>query len=117
MRSARSSARTKPASLKVGCSPSIGHPSTCRAPKRCCSHCVSFSRHLLILCCNKAATGTPVRGAPDDDGTSYARWWLDRFPSISGNERDTNTATSDLINILDTVDVPILVLRGDYTLA
>src|SRR5271165_418847 len=114
MRSARRSARMKPVSLKVGCSPSIGRPSTCRAPKRCCWHCVSFSQQLLILCCNRAATCTLLRGAPErNELRSMA---ATDFRGISGNDMAANAATPDLINILDTVDVPIVVLRGDFIL-
>jgi len=70
MRSGRPSARTKRASLKVGCSPTIGRHSTCRAPRRCCWPCVRFSRQLLIPCCNGAAGCTlppEPQEPPDDD--------------------------------------------------
>jgi phosphoserine phosphatase RsbU/P len=38
------------------------------------------------------------------------------FQHVNGDGLSTNTATSDLINILDTVDVPIVVLRRDFLL-
>ena len=38
------------------------------------------------------------------------------FQQVNGDGVATNTATSDLINILDTVDVPIVVLRRDFLL-
>src|SRR5215472_16384867 len=41
--------------------------------------------------------------------------WTD-FRGVSGDDTPANTATSDLINILDTVDVPIVVLRRDFVL-
>jgi PAS domain S-box-containing protein len=37
-----------------------------------------------------------------------------RFQAISGHDESTNAATTDLINILDTVDVPIVVVRQDF---
>jgi two-component system, chemotaxis family, CheB/CheR fusion protein len=38
------------------------------------------------------------------------------FQQVNGDGVATNTATSDLINILDTVDVPIVALRRDSLL-
>src|SRR5262245_39465261 len=38
------------------------------------------------------------------------------FQCVNGDDAATNTATTDLINILDTVDVPIVVLRRDCVL-
>jgi len=40
----------------------------------------------------------------------------DRFPGVDGDDAAVKTATIDLINILDTVDVPIVVLRRDLVL-
>jgi transcriptional regulator with PAS, ATPase and Fis domain len=38
------------------------------------------------------------------------------FQGVNGDDRAANSATADLINILDTVDVPIVVLRRDLML-
>jgi signal transduction histidine kinase len=38
------------------------------------------------------------------------------FQGVNGDDAAANTATADLINILDTVDVPIVVLRRDFML-
>src|SRR5262249_60569011 len=38
------------------------------------------------------------------------------FQGVNGDDAVANTATTDLINILDTVDVPIVVLRRDFML-
>jgi formate hydrogenlyase transcriptional activator len=38
------------------------------------------------------------------------------FHGVNGNDAAVNTATTDLFNILDTVDVPIVVLRRDCVL-
>ncbi len=39
------------------------------------------------------------------------------FRAVNGNEAAANTLTTDLINILDTVEVPILVLQRDFVIA
>jgi signal transduction histidine kinase len=39
------------------------------------------------------------------------------FRAVSGGDTAANTATTDLINILDTVEVPIVVLRRDLMIA
>src|SRR5262249_11134395 len=36
---------------------------------------------------------------------------------VSGNDATTNDATTDLINILDTIEVPIVVVHRDLTMA
>ena len=59
----------------------IGRPSTCRAPKRCCWHCVRFSRRLPIPSSSGAASSTPLPGPPDDGAARHAQWRLDWFPS------------------------------------
>jgi signal transduction histidine kinase len=38
------------------------------------------------------------------------------FRGVNGDDAAANTAATNLINILDTVDVPIVVLRGDFML-
>src|SRR2546426_3077619 len=38
------------------------------------------------------------------------------FQGVNGDHAAANPATTDPINILDTVDVPIVVLRRDFTL-
>jgi transcriptional regulator with PAS, ATPase and Fis domain len=38
------------------------------------------------------------------------------FPHVNSDHTAANIATPDLINILDTVDVPIVILRPDFTL-
>ena len=35
---------------------------------------------------------------------------------VNGDDAAANTATSDLINVFDTIDVPIVVLRRDFML-
>ncbi|MBZ5655418.1 MAG: PAS domain-containing protein [Acidobacteriia bacterium] len=39
------------------------------------------------------------------------------FQGVNGNDAAANTATTDLINILDTVEVPIVVVRRDFMIA
>src|SRR6516225_6419170 len=39
------------------------------------------------------------------------------FRAVSGDDGAANTAATDLINILDTVEVPIVVLRRDLMIA
>jgi hypothetical protein len=39
------------------------------------------------------------------------------FQGVNGNDGAANTAATELINILDTVDVPIVVVRHDITIA
>jgi hypothetical protein len=76
----RRSGQTKPVSLKVGCSPAIGRRSTCRPPKRCCWHCVGFSRRLPIPSSDGAASSTPLPAPPDERSTRHAQWPLGWFP-------------------------------------
>ena len=42
--------------------------------------------------------------------------WI-RFQGVKGDGAAANTATSDLINILDAIDGPIVVLQRDSTIA
>jgi hypothetical protein len=42
---------------------------------------------------------------------------LDWFRAVSGDDAAANTAAADLINILDTTEVPIVVLRRDLMIA
>src|SRR5712692_2644168 len=39
------------------------------------------------------------------------------FQGVNGDDAAANTATTDLINILDTVEVPIVVLRRNFMIA
>jgi hypothetical protein len=39
------------------------------------------------------------------------------FQGVNGDDAAANTATTDLINILDTVEVPIVVMRRDFMIA
>ena len=39
------------------------------------------------------------------------------FQGVNGDDAAANTAATDLINILDTVEVPIVVVRRDFTIA
>ena len=39
------------------------------------------------------------------------------FRAVSGDGAAANTAATDLINILDTIEVPIVVLRRDLLIA
>ena len=84
-----------------------GRPSTCRAPKRCYWHCVIFSRPLPIPSCSGAA-GSSGCGLADDTQRVPVR--LDRFPR--GRDDAAASTASDLIGILEAVDVPIVVVRG-----
>src|SRR5262245_8656332 len=118
MRSGRRSARTKPLSLTVSCSPATGRPSTCRAPKRCCWHCVSFSRRLPIPSSDVAASCTPLPGPPEMTAQPVAPTggWTG-FRAVNGDDAAATPPAADLINILDTVEVPIVVLRRDFMIA
>src|SRR5262245_23451064 len=118
-RSARQSARRRPASSTACCSPATGRPSTCRAPKRCCWHCVSFSRRLPIPSSSAAASCTPLPGPSEmaaQPVAAPASGWIG-FRALNGDDADAGAAATDLTNILDTVEVPIVVLRRDFTIA
>jgi hypothetical protein len=65
--------------LEIGCSPTIGRPSKCRAPKCYCWHCDRSSRQSLIPCCSGAAGSIPPLEPLHDDPTRYAGWLLDWF--------------------------------------
>ena len=39
------------------------------------------------------------------------------FQGVHGDDAAANTATTDLINILDTVEVPIVVVRRNFMIA
>ena len=41
----------------------------------------------------------------------------DGFRAVSGDDAAGNAAATDLINILDTVELPVVVLRGDLVIA
>jgi signal transduction histidine kinase len=45
-----------------------------------------------------------------------ASGWIG-FRALNGEDADTSAAATDLTNILDTVEVPIVVLRRDFTIA
>src|SRR6478672_11581394 len=118
MRSARRLARRRLASSTTNCSPATGRLSTCRTPKHCCWHCVSFSRRLPIRSSSAAASCTPLPGLPEvaAQPIAPASGWIG-FRALNGDDADAGAAATDLTNILDTVEVPIVVLRRDFTIA
>src|SRR5882762_10419369 len=114
MRSGRRSARTRAVSLKVSCSHATDRHSTCRDPKRCCWHCVNFSRRSPTPSSNGAASCTQLPRSPEmtarpTDGTG--------FRAVDRDETAVDADTADLIDILDAVEVPIVVLRRDFAIA
>src|SRR5689334_11530341 len=118
MRSARRLARRRLVSSTTSCSPGTGRPSTCRAPKRCCWHCVSFSRRLPVRSSGAAGSCTPLPGLPEvaAQPVAPAGGWIG-FRALNGDDADASAAAADLTNILDTVEAPIVVLRRDFTIA
>src|SRR5258708_4224682 len=96
MRSGRRSGRTRAVPLKVSCSHATDRHSTCRAPKRCCWHCVNFSRRSPTPSSNGAANCMQLPGPP---------------------EMTAQPDTADLIDVLDAVGIPIVVLRRDFAIA
>src|SRR6267378_4825641 len=114
MRSGRRSARTRAVPLKVSCSHATDRHSTCRDPKRCCWHCVNFSRRSPTLSSNGAASCTQLPRSPEmtarpTGGTG--------FRAVDRDETAVDADTADLIDILDAVEVPIVVLRRDFAIA
>ena len=118
MRSGRRSAQTKPVSLKIGCSPAIGRRSTCR---RAQALLLALRRFLSDGCRSRPPTEPrtllrfrrrPMSAQP---ATLNGRW--PGFRTVNGDDAAANAAATDLINILDTVDVPIVVVRRDLMIA
>src|SRR5262249_26401287 len=114
MRSGTRSARTRAVSLKVSCSHATDRHSTCRDPKRCCWHCVNFSRRSPTPSSNGAASCTQLPRSPEmtarpTGGTG--------FRAADRDERAVDADTADRIDILDAVEVPIVVLRRNFAIA
>src|SRR5262249_3443492 len=65
-----------------------------------------------------AASCTPLPGPPDmaAQPVAPAGGWI-AFRALNGDDADAGAAATDLANILDTVEVPIVVLRRDFTVA
>src|SRR6266404_2258717 len=114
MRSGRRSARTRAVPLKVSCSHATDRHSTCRAPKRCCWHCVNFSRRSPTPSSNGAASCTELPGPPE---MSAQRVAPTGFRAVNRDDTAADADTADLIYILDAVEVPIVVLRRDFAIA
>src|ERR1041385_8806317 len=111
-RCARRWAPTRPACSKNDCWHVRPHRSRCRDRRRCCSPCVRPYRELWTRC------SVAVRN-------SIAPRWIEllmtRSDSGRRSPRDAPGAATDpggneIIAILDTIDVPILVVAPDCTL-
>src|SRR6266481_8795964 len=114
MRSGRRSARTRAVPLKVSYSHATDRHSTCRDPKRCCWHCVNFSRRSPTPSSNGAASCTQLPGPPEMTARPTGG---SGFRAVNRDETAVDADTADLIDILDAVEVPIVVLRRDFAIA
>ena len=64
-----------------------------------------------------AASSTPLPAPPDDRSTATLNGGWTGFRAVNGDDAAANTAATDLINILDAIEVPIVVLRRDLMIA
>src|SRR5262245_2601029 len=114
MRSGTRSARTKAVSLKVSCSYATDRHSTCRDPKRCCWHCVNFCRRSPTPSSNGAASSTQLPVTPEMTARPAGGTG---FRAVNRDETAVDADTADLIDILEAVEVPIVVLRRNFAIA
>src|SRR4029077_9839088 len=104
--------QTRLASSKVGCSPSTRRPLICRVPRLCSWPCARFCRPSPIPSCNEAAAFMPLR--VERMTTQPAPIGLQRS---DGDGAAPQSSAIELTDIFDAVEVPIVVIRRDFTVA